>query len=312
MYDVVIIGSGPAGLSAAVYAKRANLKVAVIEKEYEGTGQIAESSRVDNYLGLPGISGYELGENFRNHASDMGVEFIEQEVTRLRQVVPRGEDETSIFWEITGNDDFAILSEAVIYATGTSQRKLGKTGEDLFLGKGISFCAICDGAFYKGKNVAVIGGGDTALDDALYLSDIAAKVYLIHRRDQFRGAGISQERLKARENVEFILNSQVEEFLGDEKLSAIKLSNRLGEKRQIEVDGVFEAIGSVPSTDLISGYVKLDESGYVIASEDGITEARGLFVAGDVRSKQLRQVVTAVSDGANAISSVLNYLSQLG
>ena len=180
MLDVVIIGSGPAGITAAIYAKRANLNVAVVEKEYLGTGQIAESSRVDNYPGIPGIDGYSLGEKFREHAESLGVEFTEAQVLSLGQ--------KDGIWIIGCDEDITLESKAVIYATGCKNRPLGVPGEEKYYGRGLSFCAVCDGAFYKGKRVAVIGGGDTALDDAMYLSDICEKVYLVHRREFFRGS----------------------------------------------------------------------------------------------------------------------------
>lgn len=308
MYDVLIIGSGPAGLSAAIYARRANIKAAVIEKEYEGTGQIAESQRVDNYLGLPKTSGYDLGEIFRNHAVDMGVEFIEQEVTTIEQTlsIEAGDKETPV-WKVTDDSKNGQLAKAIILATGASPRLLGAPGEKDFLGKGISFCAICDGAFYKGKRVAVIGGGDTALDDALYLADIAEQVYLVHRRMQFRGAESTVEAIKKKKNIDLLLETQVEAFLGEKKLSGIQLSN--GEI--LEVDGAFVAIGSTPQSNLVRDLVDVSQQGYILADESGITKAAGLFAAGDVREKKLRQVVTAVSDGANAATSAAEYLKRV-
>ena len=239
VYDVSIIGSGPAGLSAAIYAKRANLSAIVIEKEYEGTGQIAESGRVDNYLGLPGISGYDLGETFQEYA-----------------------------------------------------------------GKGVSYCAICDGSFYRGKKVAVLGGGDTALDDAGYLAGLAEQVYVIHRRKEFRGAAATVEKLKEKENVTFVLEHQVTEITGEEKVTGVVLEDGTA----IAVDGVFVAFGSVPQTALVKELVELDPAGYVKADETGETSLAGLYVAGDARTKKLRQVVTAVSDGANAATAVAEYL----
>lgn len=308
MYDVLIIGSGPAGLSAAIYARRANIKAAVIEKEYEGTGQIAESQRVDNYLGLPKTSGYDLGEIFRNHAVDMGVEFIEQEVTAIEQTlsIETGDKETPV-WKVTDDSGNGQLAKAIILATGASPRLLDAPGEKDFLGKGISFCAICDGAFYKGKRVAVIGGGDTALDDALYLADIAEQVYLVHRRMQFRGAEATVEAIKKKKNIDLLLETQVEAFLGEKKLSGIQLSN--GEI--LEVDGAFVAIGSTPQSNLVRDLVDVSQQGYILADESGITKAAGLFAAGDVREKKLRQVVTAVSDGANAATSAAEYLKRV-
>ena len=294
MFDIIIIGSGPAGLSAAIYAKRANLNVAVAEKEYEGTGQIAESGNVNNYLGLPNINGYDLGEKFREHAVSLDVDFIEKEAVQI-EAVQNSEKEESVIYRVKFD------------------------GEDEYTGKGVSYCAICDGAFYKGKTAAVLGGGDTALDDALYLSDICEKVYLVHRRDSFRGAQSTVELLKQKENVELVLNETVTEIYGEKKPTGIKLKSG----RTLAVDGVFVAYGSVPQSELIKNLVQLDERGYVVAGEDGITYAAtkngdhdrsvqpGLYVAGDVRTKTLRQVVTAVSDGANAATTAAEYLRDI-
>lgn len=307
MYDSIVIGSGPAGLSAAVYAKRANVSVAVVEKEYEGTGQIAESENVNNYLGLPNSNGYELGEKFREHALSLEVPFLEKEVV---QIVPLGMVKDRVY-EITFDDDTKELAKTVIYAAGAYPRKANIKGEAEYAGKGVSYCAICDGAFYKNKTVAVLGGGDTALDDARYLADICEKVYLVHRREQFRGAQSTVELLKKRENVEFVLKEQVTEIFGEKKIAGIRLQSG----KTLEVNGVFVAYGSIPQSELVKDIVKLDEAGYVVAGEDGVTctadgtkKQLGFFVAGDVRTKKLRQVVTAVSDGANALNSATGYL----
>ena len=316
MYDIIIIGSGPAGLSAAIYAKRANLNVAVAEKEYEGTGQIAESGNVNNYLGLPNINGYDLGEKFREHAGSLNVEFIEKEAVEIEAVQNDECAAESAIYRVKFDDDTIEEARALIYTAGAYPRKAGVPGEDEYTGKGVSYCAICDGAFYKGKTVAVLGGGDTALDDALYLADICEKVYLVHRRDSFRGAQSTVELLKQKENVELVLNETVTEIYGEKKPTGIKLKSG----RELALDGVFVAYGSVPQSGLIKNLVQLDERGYVVAGEDGITYAAtkkddtdrkiqpGLYVAGDVRTKTLRQVVTAVSDGANAATTAAEYL----
>ena len=316
MYDIIIIGSGPAGLSAAIYAKRANLNVAVAEKEYEGTGQIAESGNVNNYLGLPNINGYDLGEKFREHAVSLDVEFIEKEAVEIEAVQNDECAAESAIYRVKFDDDTIEEARALIYTAGAYPRKAGVPGEDEYTGKGVSYCAICDGAFYKGKTVAVLGGGDTALDDALYLADICDKVYLVHRRDSFRGAQSTVELLKQKENVELVLNETVTEIYGEKKPTGIKLKSG----RELALDGVFVAYGSVPQSKLIKNLVQLDERGYVVAGEDGITYAAakkddidrkiqpGLYVAGDVRTKTLRQVVTAVSDGANAATTAAEYL----
>lgn len=296
-YDVGIIGSGPAGLSAAIYAKRANLSAVVIEKEYEGTGQIAESGQVDNYLGLPGISGYDLGEQFREHAVKLGVAFLEQEVTEIKK-------EDSAVFTIIFEDGSSVETKTVIYAAGAAPRRANIPGEQEYSGKGVSYCAICDGSFYRGKKVAVLGGGDTALDDAVYLADLAEQVYVIHRRKEFRGAATTVEKLRKKENVTFVLEYQVKEITGVEKVNGVILEDGTA----IAVDGVFVAYGSVPQTDLVKELVTLDAAGYVKAEETGETSLAGLYVAGDARTKKLRQVVTAVSDGANAATAVVEYL----
>ena len=296
-YDVGIIGSGPAGLSAAIYAKRANLSAVVIEKEYEGTGQIAESGQVDNYPGFPGISGYDLGENFREHAVKLGVSFMEQEVTEIKK-------EASSDFELVFADGSQVEVKTVIYAAGATPRRANIPGEQEYSGKGVSYCAICDGSFYRGKKVAVLGGGDTALDDAVYLADLAEQVYVIHRRKEFRGAATTVEKLRKKENVTFVLEHQVKEITGAEKVNGVVLEDGTA----IAVDGVFVAYGSVPQTNLVKELVTLDAAGYVKAEETGETSLAGLYVAGDARTKKLRQVVTAVSDGANAATAVVEYL----
>lgn len=298
MLDVIVIGSGPAGLSAAVYAKRANRSVVVIEKEYEGTGQIAESGCVENYLGFPKIGGYELGGHFREHGIAAGVEFLEGEVIRILR--------SGQSWQITLENGDVLFTKTVIYAAGAKPRPLNIPGEQEFTGKGISYCAICDGSLYQKKTVAVAGGGDTALDDTLYLSSICEKVYLIHRREQFRGAERTLQKIKERDNVEILQNIQVTAVCGDKKLEQIRLSDG----RLLKVSGLFIAIGSHPQTELLKGLVTLDSFGYVEAEESGVTGQAGLFVAGDVRSKRLRQVVTAVADGANAATAAIDYIQQ--
>lgn len=287
MFDVLIIGSGPAGLSAAVYTKRANLKIAVIEKVYYGTGQIAESHKVDNYLGFSGINGYELGSKFREHAVELGVEFIDGEVTEITE---------GAAWSVQLKSGERLETKAIIYATGAAHRKLRVPGEEEWTGQGVSYCATCDGAFFRGKTVAVVGGGNTALYDALYLSDICEKVYVIHRREQLRGFAHVVERIKEKDNIDMILKANVAEIKGTDGVEAVLLEDG----RQIAVDGVFVAVGMEPNTDMIKPLIELNDLGYVVADETGITNKDGFFVAGDVREKTLRQVITAVSDGANA------------
>lgn len=303
MYDAIIIGSGPAGLSAAVYAKRSALSAVVIEKDEYGTGQIAESERVDNYLGLHGESGFDLGEKFRAHAEALGAEFHTGEVSA---VVP-----VEGGYRIELSDGKSLTAKTVIYAAGASHRKLGIEGEEMFSGKGVSYCAVCDGAFYKGKTVAVIGGGDTALGDALLLSKIAEKVYLVHRRDTFRANKTLQNRVLHTENIEILRSAVPMQILGEKRVEALEIE-QAGAVRTLPVSGIFAAVGTVPNSGVLSGLAELSPDGYVIAGEDCVTSAPGIFAAGDIRTKELRQVITAAADGANSIRSVENYLEKNG
>lgn len=302
MYDMIIIGSGPAGLAAAIYGQRAKLSVLVIEKQPMSGGQIVNTPDVDNYPGLPGVGGFELASRFRAHADTMGAEVIVGEVTAL---------------ELSG-DVKKVTTEAMTYegktvviATGATHRKLGVPGEEQLVGAGVSYCATCDGAFFRGKEVAVIGGGDVALEDALFLSRISRKVYLIHRRDELRGAKSLQEKVFEAENIEIIWDTVVEAIEGKGSVERLALRQmKTGEKSSLPVQGVFVAVGIQPNSDLFQGLVDMDESGYIQAGEDGVTGTPGVFVAGDVRTKRLRQVITAASDGANAVTSVEHYLYQ--
>lgn len=296
MVDIIIVGSGPAGMSAAVYGKRAGLSVLVIEKVYYGTGQVAESSHVDNYLGIPGINGYELGEKFRSHAEGLGVEFKDGEVIRFEKAADR--------WYVHLKNGETLESKTVVYAAGAAHRHLGVPGEEEFSGKGVSYCATCDGAFFKGKDVAVVGGGNTAMDDAIYLSDICNKVYLVHRRDVFRGDATTLMKLKETENIELVVPAKVQEVKGEQVVTALQLEDG----RSLEVSGVFVAVGMQPATSMLQGIVLMDDNGYIIADETGRTSAAGFFAAGDVRTKELRQIITAVSDGANAATSAERYI----
>ncbi len=296
MYDIIIIGSGPAGLSAAIYAERAQLSCVIIEKDYFGTGQIAATEQVDNYLGLPGINGYELGEKFREHAVSFGAEFYEGEASKI-VAAEHG-------YTVRFKDGKTLDGKTIIYAAGTSYRRLGVPGGEL---SGVSYCAVCDGMFYKDKIAAVVGGGDTALGDALYLSKIAKKVYLIHRREEFRANKSLQEKVRAESNIELVLNASPAEIIGEKRVEAIDILQS-GVKKRLEVNGIFVAVGSIPNTALLDGICELDKNGYVIAGEDGITTAKGIFAAGDVRVKNLRQVVTAVADGACCVMSAESYL----
>lgn len=299
MYDLMIIGSGPAGLSAAVYGKRAGLNLVVLEKNPMSGGQVLTTYEVDNYLGMPGADGFDMGMKFREHADRMEVEFREASALSIED---RGGS------KLVRTDAGDLEAKAVILATGAAHAALGAEGEERLSGKGVSYCATCDGAFFRGKAVAVVGGGDVALEDAIYLSRLCAKVYLIHRRDELRGAFVLQEELKAQPNVEFLYSHVVEEILGGEKVEGICARNLKTEERfSLPVDGVFVAVGIRPGTELVRGLVDCDEGGYVLAGEDCATSMPGLFAAGDVRKKPLRQIATAVADGANAAVSAGNY-----
>ncbi len=294
--DLLIIGGGPAGLSAAIYAKRAELNMAVsIPDKYE-MGQIADSANVDNYPGMPDISGFDLCMAFKKHALNSGAKFIESRVEKL--------DFLDKMWHASLKDGSHITAKTVIFAGGSRYRSLEIEGEEKFEGNGISYCAVCDGAFFKDKVTAVVGGGNSALDEALYLSNMCKAVYLIHRRDDFRGNSATLNKLKEKENVIIKTNAYIEKLMGEERLSGIVLNNG----KKINLDGIFLAIGMMPDTKILKDTGTLDKNGYVIAGEDCITSADGLFVAGDARTKKLRQVVTAVADGAAAVSSVLEYI----
>ena len=306
MRDLVIIGSGPAGLSAAVYAKRAKLDVVVIEKAGYSGGQIVSTEQVDNYLGLPEIDGFTLGSKFREHADMLETEFIDEEVTKIEKIA---DAEGKKAYKVILDEGEAIETKTIIAATGASHRKLGAEGEKEFTGTGVSYCATCDGAFFKKKITAVVGGGDVALEDALYLSSLCEKVYLIHRRDEFRAAVNIQQKVKETSNIELLTFYEIKEIKGDKKVSSIKLvQNKTGEEKELEVSGVFVAVGMEPVTDIFKEHVELDKTGYIKAGEDCKTSTDGIFAAGDIRTKPLRQVVTAVADGATAVQSVERYL----
>ncbi len=295
MYDLIIIGSGPAGLSAAIYGKRAGLNLLVLEKNPMSGGQVLYTYEVDNYLGLPGMDGFDMGTKFREHADKLDVEFREAAALSLED---RGGH------KLVRTDQGELEAKTVILATGAVHALLGVPGEERLSGKGVSYCATCDGAFFRGRTVAVVGGGDVALEDAIYLARSCEKVYLVHRRDELRGAMVLQQELKALPNVEILYSHVVEEIMGEEAVEAVTLKDRKTEKSfRLPVAGVFVAVGIRPQTELVQGLAACDESGYVLAGEDCATDVRGLFAAGDVRRKPLRQIVTAVADGANAAVS---------
>lgn len=301
IYDVVIIGSGPAGLSAAIYGQRARLKTLVLEKQPLSGGQILNTFEVDNYPGLPGIGGFEIGQKFRGHAEHLGAEFKTAEVNKI---------ESKDHIHMVHTTDGVIESKTLILATGAQYRKLEVPGEDELCGMGVSYCATCDGAFFKNKVTAVVGGGDVALEDALFLARGCEKVYLIHRREEFRGAKVLQERVKETENIELVLNSVVEQINGEDQVKSVRLYNKKEDRHfKLDIAGIFVAVGIIPNTEVTNGIVKLDENGYMIAGEDCVTGTPGIFAAGDARTKNLRQVITAAADGANAITSVESYLN---
>ncbi len=326
MLDLIIIGSGPAGLSAAVYGKRAGLDLMVMEMAPMSGGQVLNTYEVDNYLGMPGINGFDMGMQFREHADKLGVEFVDAEVTSVEVIdaVQTAAAAEAVAAEVEASEDSKnryiklhttggiFDARTVILAMGAGHAHLGVAGEEEFSGRGVSYCATCDGAFYKGKTVAVVGGGDVALEDAIYLSRFCEKVYLIHRRDEFRGARILQEELLSKENVEILYSHTVKEIIGDDQVTGVLLKDvKTDEERQLPLDGVFIAIGIIPNTKLAENLVECDK-GYVIAGEDCVTNTPGIFVAGDARKKPLRQIITAVADGANAVTSISAYLAFQG
>lgn len=292
MYDLIIIGSGPAGLSAAVYGKRAGLELLVLEKAPMSGGQILNTYEVDNYLGLPGINGFDMGMQFREHADKLGVTFREAEVA--------GICDRDGSW-LVRTDIGEFETKTVILATGAVHARLNVPGEEELSGMGVSYCATCDGAFFRGRTVAVVGGGDVALEDAIYLARTCEKVYLIHRRDELRGAMVLQEELKRLENVEILYHTTVEEIVGAEAVQSLRIRDAgSGAKSELPVQGVFIAVGIHPNTELVQNLLPLGEGGYISAGEDCATAVPGLFAAGDIRKKPLRQIITAVADGANA------------
>ena len=291
MYDIGIIGGGIAGMTAAIYGTRAGKKVVLFEGTGVG-GQITLSSNVENYPGIKGISGNELALILKEQAEDLGAEIKTISVTEIRNT-----KEGKIL--ITASEE--ILCKTVILASGQVHRKLGIPGEEKLTGMGVSYCAVCDGAFFKGMDVAVVGGGSTALQDADYLSTYCNKVYLIHRRDEFRGEQHLVEVLKEKENVEFVLNHVVTEVQGDFAVEGIRLEDKKnGEKSELKVDGVFMAVGQIPGTDRFKDVVELDADGYIVAGEDCMTSVEGIYAAGDCRTKKVRQLITAAADGAVA------------
>ena len=299
MYDIIIVGAGPAGLTAAIYARRASKSVLVLEGNTYG-GQIINTLNIDNYPVEAHISGFDFATKLYEQVLELGAEIKFEKVTEINK-----EKEV-----ITKKNKYQ--GKAIILATGAENRKLRIENEEELTGKGISYCATCDGAFYKGKEVAVVGGGNTSLEDAIYLSDIAKKVYVIHRRDEFRGNATYVEELQNKENVEIIYNSQVTKLNGEDCLKSIEVTNNDKETRTIEIQGLFIAIGRNPENENFKNLISVDDAGYVIAKEDCHTNIEGIFVAGDNRTKELRQLVTATSDGAVAATEAVKYIQKKG
>lgn len=300
MYDIIIIGAGPAGMTAAIYARRAAKSVLVLEAVNYG-GQILNTPDIENYPAEAHVSGYDFSTKLYEQAKGLGAEFVFEKAVGIK-------NENGKKTVVTVNNSYE--AEAVILATGSANRKLGLEDEEKLVGKGISYCATCDGNFYRKKVVAVVGGGNTALEDALYLSDLAEKVYLIHRRDSFRGEEANVSRLTARDNVEFIYNSNVTKLISDKRLRAIEVTNKIdGSVRTVELNGLFVAVGRVPENRNFADLVSLDDAGYVEAGEDCHTSCDGIFVAGDNRTKTLRQLVTAAADGAMAATEAVKYIN---
>ncbi len=301
MIDVAIIGGGPAALSAAIYVSRSGKSCTVFEKKFIG-GQVSTTFEVDNYPGFDNApTGIELAEKMFSHASKFGVNF---RYNAVKELVLHG-DEKKI---ITAKKEFTAKS--IILATGASPALLNVPGEREFTGKGVSYCATCDGMFFKDKTVCVAGGGNTAVEDALYLAPIGKKVYIIHRRDEFRASPVLVERLKKHENVEFVLNSQVTQVSGEDALSSVTVVSKSGEERTVNADGLFVAVGINPANELFKDEINCDQYGFVITDETMATNIPGVFAAGDIRQKPLRQVVTAVSDGAIAGEEAAKYANE--
>ena len=300
MYDIIIIGAGPAGLTAAIYARRANKNVLVLEAKNYG-GQIINTPSIENYPAAAHISGFDFATNLYNQVTELGAEIKFEKVTSIKL-------NNNI--KIVETTDNKYEGKTIIIATGADNRKLGIEKEDEFVGKGISYCATCDGSFFKDKAVAVVGGGNTAIEDAEYLSDIVNKVYLIHRRDEFRADSVSINKLKEKNNVEFILNSKIKKLNGSEMLESIEVEDNNQNIKTIPITGLFIAVGKIPENENFKEIINMDDKGYIISDELCHTNIDGIFVAGDNREKSLRQLVTATSDGAVAATEAIKYINK--
>ena len=303
MYDIIVVGGGPAGLTAALYALRAGKSVLVIEKSTFG-GQITWSPKVENYPAIPSVSGTELGDRLMAQAEAQGAEFELDEVIS----VELDGDVKRVKTDFGGEFE----AKALIIAVGAKPRMLGLEREEELVGNGVCFCAVCDGAFYKNRPVAVSGGGNSALQDAVLLSDTCSKVYLIHRRATFRGEAKLVETLRSKDNVEFVLESSVTALHGENELSGITVTNKDGASRDISVDGLFVAVGHAPDNGVFAQLMELDEAGYAASDESCLTKTRGVFVAGDCRRKAVRQLTTAAADGSAAALAACSYIDNIG
>lgn len=294
MLDCLIIGAGPSGMTAAIYLSRANMKCKILEKMGAG-GKMTATSVIENYPGVERVDGFELAVKMQTQVEELGIEIVNSEVEKII----RGNG----FFEVVAEGE-TIQAKTLIVATGTTERKLNIPSEEKFINKGISFCAICDGGFYRGKDVAVIGGGNSALEEALYLARLCTKVYLVHRRDEFRGESVLVNKVKHTPNIELVLNSQVEEFMGTNKLEQIKLNTG----RIINVSGCFEYVGQYANSSLVKEFGVLNDEGYILVDQNQSTKIFGLYAAGDVCEKKFRQITTATSDGTIAALSIATAL----
>ena len=303
MYDILIVGAGPAGMTAAIYGQRGGKNTIVFDKLSYG-GQVINTAEVANYPGMPNMTGLDFADKTYNQMKNLGAEMSYEEISEIR-------DADKPIKTVVTSSGKEYECKTIIIATGSSPRPLGVENEDRFKGAGISYCATCDGAFFKNKTVAVCGGGNTALEDAEVLSDIAEKVYLVHRRDEFRADAINVKRVKDKENVELVLDSVVTAINGERFIQGIEVENKkTNEKRELKIDGLFVAIGQMPENEIFKDIVKLNKAGYIESGEDCITGTDGIFAAGDCRAKKVRQITTAVSDGAIAALAAIEHINK--
>ncbi len=300
MYDIIIVGAGPSGLTAAIYARRSNKSVLVFESSNPG-GKIINTLSIENYPALPHVSGFDFANNLYNQTKELGAEFKFERVNKIKNY----DDYKEV---ITSKDTYKCKS--IILATGNENRSLGLTGEKELLGKGVSYCATCDGAFFKNKDVCVIGSGNIAVEESVYLSDLASKVYLINNKNEFEAEDIVLNKLKEKNNIEILLNSGIVKINGKDKLESIIINNHNGEEYELKISGLFIAVGRNPQNENFKDLIKTNESGYIIASEDCHTNIDGIYASGDNRTKELRQLVTACSDGAIAAMEAIKYVNK--